>query len=111
MSDVKDWDKWLLFLLHAYREVPQASTGFSPFELLYEWQEQDPLELVKRSWEAASTADKVEINDVRFLTDERPPGKSGARNKRRRIWRMPSSTKTCSTTSGPDAEKTNLVKR
>ena len=25
----KDWDKWLPFLL--YREVPQASTGFSPF--------------------------------------------------------------------------------
>lgn len=30
-----DWDKWLPFILFAYREVPQASTGFSPFELLY----------------------------------------------------------------------------
>lgn len=25
----KDWDKWLPYLLFAYREVPQASTGFS----------------------------------------------------------------------------------
>ena len=30
----KDWDEWLPYLLFAYREVPQASTGFSPFELL-----------------------------------------------------------------------------
>ena len=31
----KDWDQLLPYLLFAYREVPQASTGFSPFELLY----------------------------------------------------------------------------
>ena len=30
----KDWDKMIPFLLLAYREVPQESTGFSPFELL-----------------------------------------------------------------------------
>ena len=31
----KDWDKLLPYLLSAYREVPQASTGFSPFKLMY----------------------------------------------------------------------------
>ena len=31
----RDWDKWLSFVLFAYREVPQASTGLLPFELLY----------------------------------------------------------------------------
>ncbi len=31
----KDWDTLLPYLLFAYREVPQASTGISPFELLY----------------------------------------------------------------------------
>ena len=31
----KDWDRLLPYLLFAYREVPQASTGYSPFELLY----------------------------------------------------------------------------
>ncbi|KAL5484320.1 hypothetical protein EMCRGX_G020794 [Ephydatia muelleri] len=31
----KEWDKKIPYLLFAYREVPQASTGFSPFELLY----------------------------------------------------------------------------
>jgi len=31
----KDWDRIISYLLFAYREVPQTSTGFSPFELLY----------------------------------------------------------------------------
>ncbi len=31
----KNWDKWREHLLFTVREVPQASTGFSPFELLY----------------------------------------------------------------------------
>ncbi|KAL5491441.1 hypothetical protein EMCRGX_G016727 [Ephydatia muelleri] len=30
----KDWDRLLPYLLFAYHEVPQTSTGFSPFELL-----------------------------------------------------------------------------
>lgn len=63
----KDWDKWLPFLLYAYREVPQASTGFSPFELLYGWRVQGPLELVRKSWEAPNTAGEGETNIVRFV--------------------------------------------
>ena len=31
----KDWDKWLPYLMFYYREVPQAATGFSPFELMF----------------------------------------------------------------------------
>jgi len=31
----KDWDRYLPALLFAYREVPQESLQFSPFELLY----------------------------------------------------------------------------
>lgn len=34
-SSSTDWDLWLPYLLFAYWEVPQASTVFSPFELLY----------------------------------------------------------------------------
>jgi len=39
----KDWDKLLPYLLFAYREVPQTSTGFSPFKLLYGWPVRGPL--------------------------------------------------------------------
>ncbi|MEE6465568.1 hypothetical protein FKM82_006594 [Ascaphus truei] len=34
-SEKRAWDGLLPFLLFAVREVPQASTGFSPFELQY----------------------------------------------------------------------------
>ena len=48
----KDWDRLLPYLLFAYREVPQASTGFSPFELLYGRNVRGPLDILKESWEA-----------------------------------------------------------
>ena len=31
----RDWDRYIPAVLFAYREVPQESLGFSPFELLY----------------------------------------------------------------------------
>ena len=47
----RQWEKFLPFLLFAYREVPQESTGFSPFELLYGWRVKGPLQLVRDGWE------------------------------------------------------------
>ncbi|XP_068069442.1 uncharacterized protein isoform X2 [Danio rerio] len=47
----KNWDQWLPYILFAYREVPQASTGFSPFELLYGHEVRGPLTLLKEMWE------------------------------------------------------------
>ena len=46
----RNWDKLLPYLLFAYREVPQASTGFSPFELLYGRKICGPLDVLKESW-------------------------------------------------------------
>ena len=34
-QDGRDWDLLIPYVLFAIREVPQASTGFSLFELLY----------------------------------------------------------------------------
>ena len=39
-----------LFALFAYREVPQASTGFSPFELLYGRGVRGPLSILRDMW-------------------------------------------------------------
>lgn len=39
-----------LFLLFAYKEVPQVSTGFSPFELLYGRQLHGVLDIIKDGW-------------------------------------------------------------
>lgn len=51
----QDWVQWLPFLLFAYREVPQTSMRFSPFELLYGWEVQGPLGLQLKAWEAPAT--------------------------------------------------------
>ena len=42
----------LPYLLFAYREVPQSTTGFSPFELLYGREVRGPLDMVREEWEA-----------------------------------------------------------
>lgn len=55
-ANAKDWDQWLPYLLFAYREVPQASTGFSPFELLYGRQVRGPLDLLREAWESPQPA-------------------------------------------------------
>ncbi|KAM7304079.1 uncharacterized protein ISCGN_013979 [Ixodes scapularis] len=46
----KDWDRYLPALLFAYREVPQASLRFSPFELLYGRRVRGPLAILKELW-------------------------------------------------------------
>ena len=43
----KDWDKYIAPALFAYREAPQASTGFSPFELLYGRTVRGPMYILK----------------------------------------------------------------
>ncbi|XP_040262454.1 uncharacterized protein LOC120978250, partial [Bufo bufo] len=45
----KDWERFLPHLLFAYREVPQESTGFSPFELLYGRRVRGPLDLIDQA--------------------------------------------------------------
>ena len=46
----KDWDRYVGALLFAYREAPQASLGFSPFELIYGRRVRGPLTLLKEIW-------------------------------------------------------------
>lgn len=65
-----DWDQWLPYLLFAYREVPQASTGFSPFELLYGYEVQGPLALLRNIWEGGK--EKMDsVNIVSYVVQMR----------------------------------------
>ncbi|XP_064470265.1 uncharacterized protein LOC135385018 [Ornithodoros turicata] len=47
----RDWDRYLAPLLFAYREVPQESLGFSPFELLYGRNVRGPLTILRELWD------------------------------------------------------------
>ena len=60
----KDWDKLIPYLLFAYREVPQASTGFSPFELLYGRSVRGPLDILKESWEADKKSNESVVSYI-----------------------------------------------
>ena len=44
------WDRFIPALLFAYREVPQESTGYSPFELLYGRTVRGPMAVLKDLW-------------------------------------------------------------
>ncbi|XP_041483470.1 uncharacterized protein LOC121430260 [Lytechinus variegatus] len=54
-----DWDRYLGALLFAYREAPQASLGFSPFELIYGRRVRGPLTLLKELWTGESPHDET----------------------------------------------------
>ena len=60
----KDWDRLLPYLLFAYREVPQASTGFSPFELLYGRDVRGPLDVLKERWEVNSATTESVVSHL-----------------------------------------------
>ncbi|XP_040071417.1 uncharacterized protein LOC120843961 [Ixodes scapularis] len=44
------WDRYLTPLLFAYREVPQSSLGFSPFDLLYGRYVRGPMAVLRELW-------------------------------------------------------------
>ena len=46
----KDWDRYVNAALFAYREAPQESTGFAPFELLYGRTVRGPVQILKQLW-------------------------------------------------------------
>ena len=46
----RDWDRYVDPLLFAYREVPQESLGFSPFEMLYGHSVRGPMLILKQLW-------------------------------------------------------------
>ena len=51
-----------------YREVPQESTGLSPFELLYGGSVRGPLDILKECWE---TPTKSSENIISYVLDMR----------------------------------------
>ncbi len=49
--DGKNWDQLLPYVLFSIREVPQSSTGFLPFELLYGRRPRGMMDIAKEVWE------------------------------------------------------------
>ena len=64
----KDWDQYIPGVLFAYREVPQESLRFSPFELLYGRTVRGPLTLLRQKWTEESTEGEVQ-SEVEYVLD------------------------------------------
>ena len=67
-TDGKDWDKLLPYVLFAIREVPQSSTGFSPFELLYGRRPRGLLDLAKETWEQQPSRHRTLVEHVEQMS-------------------------------------------
>ena len=70
VKESKDWDKLIPYLLFAYREVPQSSTGFSPFELLYGRTVRGPLDILRESWVADKKSDESVVSHVLAIREK-----------------------------------------
>ncbi|MGH0122279.1 UNVERIFIED_CONTAM: hypothetical protein FKN15_040606, partial [Acipenser sinensis] len=68
-KDGKDWDLLLPYLMFAVREVPQASTGFSPFELLYGRQPRGILDIAKETWECQTSRGRNVVDYIVQMQD------------------------------------------
>ena len=69
-NEKDEWDMYLPYLLFSYREVPQDSTGFSPFELLYGRHVRGPLTIIREEWEEPKT-DGLSESVVSYLLKTR----------------------------------------
>lgn len=49
-KEERGWDRFVPYLLWAYREVPHDTTGVSPFEMLYGRAPVGPLSILKNTW-------------------------------------------------------------
>lgn len=61
-DNVWNWDKWLEPLLFTTQEVPQVSTGFSPFELLYGWKPQGIIDAIQETGRRSLLLLKMKFN-------------------------------------------------
>ena len=67
--DGKNWDQLLPHVHFATREVPQASTGFSPFKLLYERRLGGILDLATEAWESQPSPHRTMPDHVEQVRD------------------------------------------
>lgn len=68
-EDGRDWDCLLPTLLFAIREVPQASTGFSPFELVYGRHPSGLLDIMKETWEQEASPYRSVVEHISQMKD------------------------------------------
>ena len=75
----RDWDRYIDALLFAYREAPQESLGFAPFELLYGRRVKGPLQILRQLWTREQSDPEVRTT-YQYVVD--------LRNRLEETWEM-----------------------
>ncbi len=68
-EDKRDRDRMLPYVLFGIKEVPQASTGFTPFELLFGRQPRGLLDVAREAWEQQPAAQRSTIEHVQDMRE------------------------------------------
>ncbi|XP_042149179.1 uncharacterized protein LOC121837594 [Ixodes scapularis] len=68
----RDWDRYIPYLLWAYREVPNATTGETPFEMMYGRVPIGPLAILQKTWTGEWTVpDSLNVSAGTYLSQLR----------------------------------------
>jgi transposase InsO family protein len=70
LEQPKQWDRYIPALLFAYREVPQESLGFSPFQLLYGRTVKGPIKVLRQIWTEEEESEEVKTT-AQYIVDLR----------------------------------------
>ena len=65
------WHRYIAPCLFAYREVPQTSTGFSPFELLYGRTVRGPMAVLRELWTGEQGEEREDEHAATYVVDLR----------------------------------------
>ena len=70
-DEPKRWESMLNYLLFAYREVPQCSSGISPYYMVYGHEPRGVLNVLKDAWSKEDPAYPTKHNIVEYLLETR----------------------------------------
>uniref|UniRef100_A0A8C2C586 ribonuclease H n=1 Tax=Cyprinus carpio TaxID=7962 RepID=A0A8C2C586_CYPCA len=68
-KDKRDWDQMLPYVLSGVREIPQGSTGFTPFELHFGRQPRGLLDVAREAWEQQPAVHRTTVEHVREMRE------------------------------------------
>lgn len=68
-EDRRDWGRMIPYVLFGIQEVPQASTGFTPFELLFGRQPRGLLNIAKEAWDQQPPPHRTMVGHVRKMRE------------------------------------------
>src|SRR6267154_2411644 len=79
----REWDKKLQFMLWSYREVPNSTTGLSPYQLVYGRAGRGPMSILQDTWAGRDSnqgvvRQRTKAEDVKYFQQLKEDLKIGA---------------------------------